>query len=349
LTDLNGRFIATNSAYQRMVGYSADEFHALRFIDITHEDDRDRNRVLITELLEGMRDQFQIEKRYWRKDGALIWVRNSVSLAPGSENMPVAIMAIVEDITERKRTEETLQRTQAELAHVTWAARLGEMTASIAHEVNQPLAAVVTNGHACLRWLSASPPNVAKAVEAVERIVKDGKDAGEVVRRVRGLFKRTAVEKAQLDLGVVIEEVLRLLDGYPARRQVSLDLVLDPDLPPVLADRVQLQQLVMNLMLNALEALEPVTGRPKQLSVRSTRAEAHQAVIQISDNGIGLDDPIGAFQPFVTTKPEGLGLGLAICRSIVAAHGGTLSAERNTGFGATFTVTLPLRPVASSP
>ena len=347
LTDLNGRFLATNSAYQRMVGYSADEFHALRFMDITHEDDRGRNRVLITELLEGMRDQFQIEKRYWRKDGALIWVRNSVSLAPGSENMPVAIMAIVEDITERKRTEETLRTTQGELAHVTWAARLGEMTASIAHEVNQPLAAVVTNGHACLRWLSASPPNVAKAVEAVERIVKDGKDAGEVVRRVRALFKRTAVEKAQLDLGVVIEEVLRLLDGYPARRHVSLDLELDPDLPPVFADRVQLQQLVMNLMLNAFEALEPVTGRPKQLSVRSTRAEDDHAVIQISDNGIGLDDPVTAFQPFVTTKPEGLGLGLAICRSIVAAHGGSLSAERNTGFGATFTVTLPFRPEVS--
>ena len=347
LTDLNGRFLATNSAYQRMVGYSADEFHALRFMDITHEDDRDRNRVLITELLEGRRDQFQIEKRYWRKDGALIWVRNSVSLAPGSEKMPVAIMAIVEDITERKRTEETLRRTQAELADVTWAARLGEMTASIAHEVNQPLAAVVANGHACLRWLSASPPNVSKAVEAAGRIVKDGKDAGEVVRRVRALFKRTAVEKAQLDLGVVIEEVLRLLDSYPARRHVSLDLVLDPDLPPVFADRVQLQQLVMNLMLNALEALEPVTGRPKQLSVRSTRAEAHQAVIQISDNGIGLDDPVAAFQPFVTTKPEGLGLGLAICRSIVAAHGGSLSAERNAGFGTTFTVTLPLRPEVS--
>jgi C4-dicarboxylate-specific signal transduction histidine kinase len=222
------------------------------------------------------------------------------------------------------------------------------MTASIAHEVNQPLAAVVTNGHACVRWLSASPPNVAKAVEAAERIVTDGKDAGEVVRRIRALFKRTAVEKSQLDLGVVIEEVLRLLDGYPARRHVSLDLVLDPDLPTVFADRVQLQQLLMNLMLNAFEALEPVSGRPKQLSVRSTRSESHHAVIQISDNGIGLDDPVAAFQPFVTTKPEGLGLGLAICRSIVAAHGGSLSAERNTGFGTTFTVVLPLRPELSS-
>jgi signal transduction histidine kinase len=224
---------------------------------------------------------------------------------------------------------------------------MGEMTASIAHEVNQPLAAVVANGHACLRWLSASPPNVSRASEAAERIVKDGRDAGEVVRRVRALFKRTAVEKAQLDLAVVIEEALRLLDGYPARRHVSLDLLLDPDLPPIVADRVQLQQLLMNLMLNALEALEPVSGRPKQVSIRSTRADAHQAVIQISDNGIGLDDPVAAFQPFVTTKPEGLGLGLAICRSIVAGHGGSLSAERNAGFGTTFTVTLPIQQEVS--
>ncbi len=344
LTDLNGRFLATNSAFQTMLGYSADEFQALRFLDITHQDDRERNRVLAAELLGGVRNQFQIEKRYWRKDGAQIWVRNSVSLAPGSEKTPVAIMAIVEDITERKQAEETLRRTQVELAHVTWAARLGEMTASIAHEVNQPLAAVVANGHACLRWLSALPPNVAKAVEAAQRIVKDGKDAGEVVQRVRALFKRTAVEKARLDLGVVIAEVLRLLDSYPARPHVALDLALDPDLPPIFGDRVQLQQLVMNLTLNAFEALEPVTDRPKQLSVRSLRAGADQAVIQISDNGVGLDDPVAAFQPFVTTKPGGLGLGLAICRSIAVAHGGSLSAERNTGFGTTFTVTLPLQP-----
>jgi hypothetical protein len=138
------------------------------------------------------------------------------------------------------------------------------MTASIAHEVNQPLAAVVANGHACLRWLSASPPNLPKAAEAAQRIVKDGKDAGEVVRRVRALFQRTHVEKVPLDLSEVIGEVLRLLDSYPPRAHVSLDVALDPNLPPVFADRVQLQQLLLNLMVNGLEALEPVSGRVKQ-------------------------------------------------------------------------------------
>jgi C4-dicarboxylate-specific signal transduction histidine kinase len=246
--------------------------------------------------------------------------------------------------TELERASQAVRDLQAKMSRAAQVATVGELAGSIAHEVNQPLAAVVTNGHACLRWLSASPPNVPKAVEAAERIVKDGKDAGEVVRRVRALFKRTAVEKVRLDLGEVIREVVRLLESYPARKHVSLDVELGPDVPPVFADRVQLQQLVLNLMLNALEALEPVSGRVKQLSVRSKRAEALEAVIQIADNGIGLDDPAAAFEPFVTTKPEGMGLGLAICRSIVSAHEGRLSAEQNAGFGMTFTVTLPIHP-----
>jgi len=349
LADPGGRFLATNSPFQKMLGYTEEELGELTFLELTHEDYRDSNWQLVAELLEGKRKQFQIEKQYRRKDGSLVWVSNNVSLVPGTESMPRFLMALSEDITERKRTEETLRRTQAELAHTTRVASMGEMTASIAHEVNQPLAAVVANGHACLRWLSASPPNVPRAVQAAERIVKDGKDAGEVVRRVRALFKRTSVERMPLDLGEVIGEVLRLLDSHPVRQHVILDVVLARDLPPVIADRVQLQQLVLNLMLNALEALEPVSGRVKQLSVRSARAETRQAAIQISDNGIGLDDPVVAFEPFVTTKPEGMGLGLTICRSIVAAHGGSLSAERNPGFGTTFTVTLPIDPVESLP
>src|SRR6195256_5270009 len=190
LTDLNGRFLATNHVYQTIVGYTEEELRAVNFLDLTHEDYRQANWALITELVEGKRRQFQIEKKYRRKDGSSIWVTNNVSLVPGTKSMPRFLMALSEDITERKRTEETLRRTQAELAQVTRVASLGEMTASSAQEGNQPLAAVVAHGHACLRWLSANPPNVAKALEAAARIVKDGKDAGEVVRRVRSLFKR---------------------------------------------------------------------------------------------------------------------------------------------------------------
>lgn len=248
--------------------------------------------------------------------------------------------------TELERTSQAVRDLQTRMSRAAQFAAVGELAGSIAHEVNQPLAAVVANGHACLRWLAASPPNVAKAVEAADRIVKDGKDAGEVVRRVRSLFKRVALQKVPLDTNEIIREVLRLLDSYPARKRVAIDLVLDPELPPVVADRVQLQQLVLNLMLNALEALEPVSGRVKQLSIKS-KAEAQQIMVQISDNGVGIDDLAAAFEPFVTTKPEGMGMGLAICRSIVSAHDGRLSAEHNAGFGATFTVTLPAVPLGS--
>ena len=166
LTDLRGRFLATNSAFQRMLGYTEEEMGELTFLGLTHEDYRESNWQLVTELLEGKRRQFQIEKQYRRKDGSLVWVSNNVSLVPGTTSMPRFIMALSEDITQRKQAEEALRRSQAEFAHVARVASLGEMTASIAHEVNQPLAAVVANGHACLRWLSAAPPNVPKAREA---------------------------------------------------------------------------------------------------------------------------------------------------------------------------------------
>jgi PAS domain S-box-containing protein len=249
---------------------------------------------------------------------------------------------------ELERASQAVRDLQMKMSRAAQIASVGELAGSIAHEVNQPLAAVVANGHACLRWLSGSPPNLAKAVEAAERIVKDGKDAGEVVRRVRSLFRRTAIEKVLLDVNEVVLEVMRLLDSYEARQHVAIETVLDPDLPRVHADRVQLQQLVLNLVLNALEAVQPVSGRSKQLSVRSSQLGSTHVVVGVSDNGIGLEDAEAAFEPFVTTKPEGMGLGLAICRSIVAGHGGRLSAERNIGFGTTFTVTLPVQSAVAS-
>src|SRR5262249_50675402 len=158
--------------------------------------------------------------------------------------------------------------------------------------------------------------------------------------KVRSLFRRAPAEKFPLDLNEVVREVLLLFESSPARQSVAVETVLDPDLPSLPADRGQLQQLILNLVRNALEALEPISGRPKQLSVRSSRAETNVVLVEIADNGVGLDDPEAAFEPFFTRKAEGMGLGLGICRSIVAAHSGTLSAVRNADFGTTFTIRL---------
>lgn len=244
--------------------------------------------------------------------------------------------------TELERASQALRDMQTKLSRAAQVATVGELAASIAHEVNQPLAAVVANGHACVRWLSATPPNFDKALEAAARIVKDGKDAGEVVRRVRSLFKRAAAERAPLDIGDVIRDVLRLLEADAARRSVDVAVTLETEVPPVLGDRVQLQQLVLNLILNALDAMEPVIDRRKRLTVRSRRGDTAHVVIEIADNGIGLENPNAAFEPFFTTKADGMGMGLAICRSIVAAHNGTLAAARNDDFGTTFWFALPL-------
>jgi signal transduction histidine kinase len=222
-------------------------------------------------------------------------------------------------------------------------ATVGEFAASIAHEINQPLAAVVTNGQACLRWLAAQPPGMAKAQEAAERIVRDGKEAGEVVRRIRALFKQAAVEKIELDLNEVIVEVLHLLNGEITRRRIAVETDLDQDLAPVAGDRVQMQQVVFNLLLNGIEAMEPVVDRPKKLFICSKRPSPEAVLVEVRDSGTGLKDPDRIFEAFFTTKDNGMGMGLAICRSVIDAHRGRLWAASGEGAGTTFSFTLPAR------
>jgi PAS domain S-box-containing protein len=252
------------------------------------------------------------------------------------------------DIEDRKQAEDALRQAQADLAHVNRVNTMGELTASIAHEVNQPLAAVVASGYACLRFLSAQPPSLAKAQEAVESIVRDGTAAGEVVRRIRALFKRAAIEKVKLDLNEVIREVLSLLRGETERRLVLVETDLGKDMAPVMGDRVQLQQLLLNLLLNGIEAMDPVLDRSKKLFIRSKRDGPETVLVEIQDCGVGLKDSEKVFEAFVTTKENGMGMGLAICRSIVEAHNGRLWATSGEGPGATFCFTLPVKLSAES-
>ena len=249
----------------------------------------------------------------------------------------------IRDISEKKNAEEALRNAQAQLSRAIQTATVGEFAAAIAHEVNQPLAAVVTNGQACLRWLAAQPPGTAKAQEAAERIVRDGKEAGEVVRRIRALFRQAAVERIELDLNEIIHEVLHLLNAEATRRRVAVETDLGQDLAPVMGDRVQLQQVVFNLLLNGIEAMDSVVDRPRKLFICSKRPSPETVLVEVRDSGAGLKDPDRIFEAFFTTKDNGMGMGLAICRSIIDAHHGRLWAASGEGVGATFSFTLPVR------
>ena len=340
LANPSGRFLAGNLAYQKMLGYSEKELRELSFLDITHEDYRDANSELTTELLEGKRQYFEMEKRYRRKDGNLIWVRVHVSLVSGKQITPRFLLVIVDNITELKRAEEALRDAQMTLAHVTRVATLGEMTASIAHEINQPLGALVNNANACLGWLSTE--NLEEVRNSVELMLDDAQRASEIITRIRSLVKKAPPQKDWLDINQTIREVIGLARNEMQRNGVALETQLSDDMPLIFADRIQLQQVMLNLMMNAIEAMTQVTT-PRELLISSEADDSKGVVVVVRDSGPGLDSKSleRLFEPFYTTKPQGMGMGLAICRSIVQAHGGRLWAATNRDRGASFHFSLP--------
>ncbi len=245
-------------------------------------------------------------------------------------------------IDAKRRIEATLSRTQLRLSRATQFATVAEMAASIAHEISQPLSAVVVNGQACLQWLSADPPNLTSARVSAERIIRDGKGAGEVVRRIRALFKKTALAKLDLDINEIVEEVIRLIRTEAIKKRITIETDLERKLPTVRGDRVQLQQVIFNLLTNGMEAMEAVEDRPRMLQVSSKLQGQDTIAVEIRDYGIGLADPEKAFEAFYSTKEKGMGMGLAICRSIAEAHGGRLAVKPTMGLGTTFFFTLPI-------
>ena len=284
------------------------------------------------------------------RDGARIVVASRWSLQQDEHGTSLAILETDNDITERKRAEEELLKAQTDLAHASRVATLGELAASIVHEVNQPIAAIVANGDACLRWLRQKPPALGEARDSVEAMIRDSYRAGEVVRRLRGLAKRTEPQKIRLDFNEIIDDVLLVVEREILRHQVAARTELADTLPPVLGDRTQLQQVILNLIMNALDAMASVTGRPRELIVRAQPHDHDHIIVAVQDCGIGFDanNENRLFTAFFTTKPGGMGMGLAICRSIIEAHGGRLWASPNAGPGATFQFILPQwRPHAS--
>jgi signal transduction histidine kinase len=247
------------------------------------------------------------------------------------------------EIIERKRAEEALREAQAELAHVTRVTTLGELTSSIAHEVNQPLAAVVNNASACLRWLAGQAPNLEEARQSAALIIADGHRAGEIISRIRALAKKAPPQKDCVNINETILEVIALARSEVHRNRVSTQTQLSSDVPLILGDRIQLQQVILNLIINAIEAMSEISEGPRELQVVTGKDESQGVLVTVRDSGPGLDpDSLGhLFTAFYTTKPQGMGMGLAISRSIIEAHGGRLWAVPNDGPGATFQFTLP--------
>jgi signal transduction histidine kinase len=258
-----------------------------------------------------------------------------------ADNLAYGVIAL-RTREERSRAERALREAQAELAHVTRVLAMGELTASIAHEVNQPLAAIVANANAGFRWLANPTPNLEEARNAISRIVRDGNRASDVIRRIRALVKKGDTEKTLLDINEVIQEVVSLTHSEIQKSGVVLKMNLAGGLPRIYGDRIQLQQVILNLVMNGIEAMNSVVDRPREMLIRSCEHESDQLLVAVRDSGIGIDrenlDQI--FNTFYTTKSQGMGMGLAISRSIVENHGGKLWAVPNDGPGATFQFTL---------
>jgi PAS domain S-box-containing protein len=347
--DIEGRIIDANQAFLDMVGYAREDLVSgrLRWTELTPAEWHDTDEQIIAEL-KAVGTLQPREKEYFRKDGSRVPVLVARALF---EWKPDEGVSFVVDMTDRKRSEERLRASeqrfldaQMELAHVTRVTTLGELTASIAHEVNQPLAAVVNAAAACRRWLDGGTPNLDEARSAVDWIVKEGNRASEVIRRVRALANKTDIEKVSLDVNDVIGETIALVQRELISHQVSLRVELAPALPMILGERVPLQQVIINLVMNGIEAMQSVMDRPRELVIGSHQGEAHRVLVTVTDSGVGIsaENADRLFNAFFTTKSSGMGMGLSICRSIIEAHGGRLWATTNVPHGATFQFTLPL-------
>jgi PAS domain S-box-containing protein len=349
LWTLDGLVVDANDAFLRMLGYdrAALASGSIRWTDLTPQEWRERDARAVDELkTTGSVRPF--EKEYFRKDGSRVPVLIGVAAFDDRREQGVAFVI---DLTERKRmeaeardSERRYREAHTELVHANRVATMGQLAASIAHEVNQPIAATVTNAETALRWLRAQPPEIEEARQALGRIVKDGNRAGEVIARIRGLIQKTPPQKEGVDLNQAIREVIALTRSEAIQGRVTVTTRLADRLPIVQADRVQLQQVVLNLIVNALEALSRTAGEPRELLISTETTASGGALVLVQDTGPGLSSVTAEhlFDPFYTTKPGGLGMGLAISRSIIEeAHGGRLWSTAIEPRGVAFQFTVP--------
>jgi PAS domain S-box-containing protein len=346
--ELEGQIIEANDAFLDIVGYEREDLISgcMRWTDLTPPEWLDRDEQQWVRRTESLQP---FEKEYFRKDGSRVPVLTRMASFEEEGNQGVAFVL---DLTERKRAEESLRQserryheTQMELAHANRVATLGLLSTSIAHEINQPICAALTNAAAALRWLSKEPVDLENVRRALNRIFADGDRANEVIGRMRALLKKAPVRKEDVDINEAILEVIALTRSEMTKNGISLQSQLADSLPLIQGDRVQLQQVIMNLIINAVEALSSVSEGSRELVISAGKVEPDSVLVAVQDSGPGLTPASleRVFDAFHTTKPGGLGMGLSICRSIIEAHGGRLWATVDQPQGATFQFTLPAR------
>ena len=349
MLDPNGVVTNWNRGAQRIKGYRTDEIVGQNFSCFYTEQDRAANAPQQSLEIAARDGRYEAEAWRVRKDGSRFLANVVIDALKDDSGKLIGFAKITRDVTERVqaarelRAEEALRRTQAELAHVARVTTLGELTASIAHEVNQPIAATVLNAETGLRWLDAEPPDLDEARQAFGDIVRDGNRAAAVVQRIRNLSKKAPARDERVDISAVIREVIELTRSEAMKNSVLLQTELVEGLPPVQGDRVELQQVILNLILNAVEAMSEMGEGSRELLIGSGTTESGDVLVAVRDSGPGLapDAFERLFKAFYTTKPNGLGLGLSICRSIIEAHRGRLWASGNAPRGAVFQFTLP--------
>jgi PAS domain S-box-containing protein len=336
--------LEVNDELCRILGYSRGELLQKTWPEMTHPDDVAADLTQFERVMNGEIDGYSIDKRLIRKDGQVIDSIVAAQCVRHPDGVVDCFVGLVLDTTERKRAQEALRKAQAELAHTGAVVTMGLLTASIAHEMNQPLAAVIANSCAGLRWLDASPPNKHEARQALARIVRDATRAEEVITGIRGLLKGDRPRKVPLRIVEVINEVVNLVLPEARSRQVALRIEAVAAPLRVMADRVQLQQVILNLVMNAIDSLSAVTERLRTVEIWTRAAGEQEVLVAVRDCGVGLDPASRdrVFDPFYTTKEQGLGMGLAVCRTIIEAHGGHIWATANEGPGETFCFTLPV-------
>jgi PAS domain S-box-containing protein len=339
---LDGKILSWNAGATNIFGYEATDMIGQSIFRIIPPELYEEEKQILNRLWQGERIHHYETARI-AKDGRRIEISLTVSPLFNKYGRVIGASKVARDITASREAEAELQRVRTELARVARVTTLGELTAAIAHEVNQPLTGVISSGNACLRWLAANPPNLEAARRSVERMIDDGNRAADVIRRIQDMVRKSPPRKDPFNINDTIMEVLALISTELSRNDISPRAELANDLPVVWGDRIQLQQVILNLVMNAIEAMSEVSPTQRKLLIVSVKDGSNGVLVRIQDSGVGLDGESldHLFEAFFTTKARGMGMGLAVSQTILQAHGGRLWATPNPSHGAAFQFTLP--------